>query len=80
MLSARTDNFWLRIIYIVSVLVSAAVAFLILGPRPDGIEGALDVTSLPKVNATLNGLTGIFLLYGYILIKAVILIFNLTRP
>ena len=68
MLSARTDNFWLRIIYIVSVLVSAAVAFLILGPRPDGIEGALDVTSLPKVNATLNGLTGIFLLYGYILI------------
>ena len=68
MLSTRTDDFWLRIIYIVSVLVSAAVAFLILGPRPDGIEGALDVTSLPKVNAMLNGLTGVFLLYGYILI------------
>ena len=51
----RSDNFWLRIIYIISVLVSAAVAFLILGPRPDGIEGALDVT-------------GILLLYGYLLI------------
>ena len=68
MLSTRTDDFWIRIIYIVSVLVSAAVAFLILGPRPDGIEGALDVTSLPKVNAFLNGLTGIFLFYGYVLI------------
>ena len=64
MLSTRTDDFWLRIIYIVSVLVSAAVAFLILGPRPGGIEGALDVSSLPKVNAILNGLTGILLLYG----------------
>ena len=68
MLSTRSDNFWLRIIYIISVLVSAAVAFLILGPRPDGIEGALDVTILPKVNAILNGLTGIFLLVGYALI------------
>ena len=64
----RSDNFWLRIIYIISVLVSAAVAFLILGPRPDGIEGALDVSALPKVNAILNGITGILLLYGYLLI------------
>ena len=62
MLSTRSDNFWIRIIYIISVLVSAAVAFLILGPRPDGIEGALDVTILPKVNAILNGLTGILLM------------------
>jgi putative membrane protein len=68
LLSTRSDNFWLRIIYIISVLVSAAVAFLILGPRPDGIEGALDVTILPKVNAIFNGLTGIFLLVGYVLI------------
>ncbi len=68
MLSTRSDNFWLRIIYIISVLVSASVAFLILGPRPDGIEGTLDVTTLPKLNAILNGLTGIFLLVGYVLI------------
>ena len=68
MLSTRSDNFWLRIIYIISVLVSASVAFLILGPRPDEIEGTLDVTTLPKLNAILNGLTGIFLLVGYVLI------------
>ena len=44
MLTANTDNFWLRIIYIVSVIISGAVAFLILGPRPAGIEGSLDVS------------------------------------
>ena len=68
MLATSDDNFWLRIIYIVSLIVSAAVAFLILAPRPEGIEGTLDVSGLPKVNATLNGLTGILLLYGYVLI------------
>jgi hypothetical protein len=56
------DDFWLRIIYIVSVVISAAIAFLILGPRPEGIEGALDVSALPLVNATLNGITTILLL------------------
>jgi len=44
MLTANTDSFWLRIIYIVSVIISGAVAFLILGPRPVGIEGSLDVS------------------------------------
>ena len=63
------DNFWLRIIYIVSVVISAAVAFLILGPRPVGIEGALDVSVLPLVNATLNGITTILLLIGYTFIR-----------
>jgi|TARA_Y100000996_G_scaffold216254_1_gene169765 putative membrane protein len=62
------DSFWLRIIYIVSFLVSAAVAFLILGPRPEGIEGIVDVSSLPTLNAILNGSTGILLIYGYVLI------------
>ena len=63
------DKFWLKIIYIVSVIISAAVAFLILGPRPEGLEGSLDVSMLPIVNATLNGITTILLLYGYILIR-----------
>ena len=63
------DQFWLKIIYIVSVIISAAVAFLILGPRPEGLEGSLDVSMLPIVNATLNGITTILLLYGYILIR-----------
>jgi len=62
------DNFWINIIYIVSVVISAAVAFLILGPRPEGVNGALDVTILPTVNASLNAITTALLLVGYILI------------
>ena len=63
------DSFWLRIIYIVSLIISVTVAFLILGPRPVGIEGALDVSKLPLVNASLNGMTTILLIIGYILIR-----------
>lgn len=67
--TAPRDGFWLRIIYIVSALVSAAVAFLILGPRPEGMRGALDVSLLPTVNASLNALTLVLLLIGLWLIK-----------
>ena len=62
------DQFWTRIIYIVSIVISLAVAFLILGPRPEGIEGALDVSGLPLVNATINGITTILLIVGYLFI------------
>ena len=44
------------------------MAFLILGPRPDGINGSLDVSALPTVNASLNALTTALLVLGYILI------------
>jgi len=63
------DNFWLRIIYIFSLIISAAVAFLILGPRPEGVEGALDVSRLPLLNATINGITTVLLIIGYVLIR-----------
>ena len=62
------DQFWVRIIYVLSLAVSLAVAFLILGPRPKGIEGSIDVSMLPTVNATINGITLILLIAGYILI------------
>ena len=62
------DIFWTRIIYVVSIAISLVVAFLILGPRPQGIEGALDVSVLPLINATINSITTILLLYGYYLI------------
>ena len=65
----KKDQFWTRIIYIISVVISLAVAFLILGPRPQGIEGSLDVSKLPLFNATLNGFTIPLLIYGFILIK-----------
>ena len=64
----KKEDFWLRIIYLLSGVLSLTVAFLILGPRPEGIEGALDVSSLPLVNALLNLTTTILLIVGYILI------------
>ena len=63
------DSFWIRIIYIISIIISAAVAFLILGPRPHGIEGSIDVSALPSIKATLNSITTILLVFGYILIR-----------
>ena len=64
----KNDVFWTRVIYIISIVVSLLVAFLILGPRPQGIEGTLDVSFLPFVNATLNSITTLLLIYGYYLI------------
>ena len=63
------ENFWLKIIYILSGVLSLAVAFLILGPRPEGIEGSIDVSSLPYLNALLNLITTILLIIGYVLIR-----------
>ena len=63
------DSFWLKIIYIVSAIISLVVAFLILGPRPEGLEGALDVSLLPHINALLNSITTVLLIYAFILIK-----------
>ena len=62
MMTDERDAFWRRIIYITSAVVCAAVAFLILGPRPEGVAGGLDVSALPTVNATLNALSGLLLL------------------
>ena len=64
----KNESFWIRIIYVVSIVISLVVAFLILGPRPKGIEGMIDVSMLPLVNASLNGITTILLLVGYFLI------------
>ena len=63
------DRFWTRIIYIVSGVISLVVAFLILGPRPEGMEGSVDVSMLPFVNAALNGITTLLLIFGYISIR-----------
>ncbi len=68
--SPRNDGFWLRIIYIVSALLCGAVAFLILGPRPEGMSGSLDVSALPTVNASFNALTTMLLLTGFGFVRA----------
>ena len=64
----KSENFWIMVIYVISAAVSAAVAFLILGPRPEGIEGSLDVSILPTVNASINTITFVLLIVGYLLI------------
>jgi putative membrane protein len=61
---AAKNAFWTRISVILGLVVTAAVAFLILGPRPEGLAGSLDVSGLPLVNASLNGLTTALLLLG----------------
>ena len=64
------DSFWLKIICIVSVVVSLAVAFLILGPRPEGLESYnIEVSNLPFINASLNFITTLLLILGFIFIK-----------
>jgi putative membrane protein len=64
------DAFWTKISIIVGVVVCAAVAFLILGPRPEGMAGSLDVSGLPVVNASLNATTTVLLLVALGFIKA----------
>jgi putative membrane protein len=63
------NSFLTKIIYILSAGISLTVVFLILGPRPEGIKGTLDVSILPLVNAVLNGTTTVLLILGFILIK-----------
>lgn len=68
-MSDPRDGFWLRLIYIVSAVLAGAVAFLILGPRPEGMEGALDVSALPLVNASLNGTCAVLLVAAVVSVK-----------
>lgn len=67
--STRTESLWMRIIAIASGVLAAAVAFLILGPRPEGIEGSLDVSGLPLINAIINSITAVLLVTAYLLIR-----------
>jgi putative membrane protein len=65
----KKDSFWLKIIYIFSAILTLAVAFLILRPRPEGLNNVIDVSGLPKVNVLFNGLTFIFLLMAFYFIR-----------
>ena len=59
-----------QVIYAISAVLCAAVAFLILGPRPEWAVGKLDVSFLPTVNASFNALTVVLLVAGFGAIKA----------
>ncbi len=59
-----------RLIYAVSGVVCVVVAFLLLGPRPEGVAGSVDVSMLPWVNAGINSVTTVVLLAGFAAIRA----------
>ena len=71
------DTFWVRIIYIVSIVITLVVFFLILGPRPEGIkEYNIDVSMLPFVNASLNFITTCLLITAFIFIKNKLVVYH----
>ena len=63
------EKFWIRLIYIISFVITLVVAFLILGPRPVDMARMLDVTVLPLVNALLNTTSALLLLLALWFIK-----------
>ena len=63
-MNANRDQFWLRIAYSISLVVCAAVCFLMFGPRPVNTN-LPDVSMLPAVNATLNATTACLLTAGF---------------
>ncbi len=64
------DSFWINIIIIISIVLSLTIAFLILGPRPNGIlTYEIDVSALPFINASLNFFTTLLLIIGLVFIK-----------
>lgn len=67
--SESNPKFWSIIITILSGLVLCAVAFLMWGPRPAGSIDSHDVSSLPALNAILNGITTLLLITAFIFIK-----------
>jgi putative membrane protein len=66
---ASRDRFWRLIIGIVSVVAVATVLYLIYGPRPDALDGRLDVSRLPHLNAALNATSALLLLLGFAFIR-----------
>ena len=66
--SDKKDRFWLKVIFLISIVICAVVFFLILGPRPATTQ-KIDVSFLPLVNASLNSITTFLLVLGFIFIK-----------
>ena len=62
------DWFMLPAIGLVSILVLVGVALILLGHRPQ-VEGSASISSLPTVNAFLNGTSAVLLTVGYLFIR-----------
>ena len=62
------DWFMLPAIGLVSILVLVGVALILLVHRPQ-VEGSASISSLPTVNAFLNGTSAVLLTVGYLFIR-----------
>ncbi len=62
------DRWFLPAIALVSFLVVVGVGFLLLGRQVE-IEGGATVSSLPALNAFLNGMSTVLLTIGYVCIR-----------
>ncbi|MEL6350074.1 MAG: DUF420 domain-containing protein [Myxococcota bacterium] len=60
---------WNVIISVVSAVLIGAVLFLMEGPRPEGIRGAVDVSWMPHLNGFLNTGTTLALILALVFIK-----------
>ena len=63
-----TDRLVLPVIGLLSVVVVAVVAFLLLGRSPEH-AGGWDVAALPTLNATLNGAAAVLLVSGFLFVR-----------
>lgn len=68
-LSEATNKRYLTIILAVSVLIPIVVALLLFVPQT-GKLGSFDVSSFPHINALLNTLTALALIFGYFAVKS----------
>jgi putative membrane protein len=59
----------MRLIYVLSAVVCAVVLLLMSGSLPEGVRGAVDVSGLPAVNASINASTMVLLIAGGVAIK-----------
>jgi len=59
-----------RSVTALSIALLVVIAFLLLGPRPPGVAGAVDVSVLPWVSATINSVTTVVLLCAFAAIRA----------
>ncbi|MFQ5960835.1 MAG: DUF420 domain-containing protein [Candidatus Methylomirabilales bacterium] len=66
--ASRRDRWFLPGIGILSLIVLGGVGFLLLGRQAQG-EGEYALSSLPAVNAFLNGTSAVLLTIGYLCIR-----------
>ncbi|MFQ5656361.1 MAG: DUF420 domain-containing protein [Candidatus Methylomirabilales bacterium] len=64
----RRDRWFLLGIGLVSFLVLLGVGFILLGRQPD-VRGEYGVSTLPAINALLNGTSALLLTIGYLYIR-----------